>query len=71
MFPDLDSKAAGLPLPRETTLQSFFPDEELLRDGFGAGHAGGFAGGEGAVEVEDLSPVGFEGFVNFFDFGVG
>ena len=65
------SKAAGVPLPRDTILKAFFPIEELLRDGFGAGHSGGFAGGEGAVQVEDFSPVGFERFMDFFDFGMG
>ena len=36
-------------------------------DGLGAGHPGGFAGGEGAVEVKDLGPVLFKGGVDFGD----
>jgi hypothetical protein len=51
-------------------LEAFFPGLELGGDGFGAGHSGGFAGREGALEVKDFGPVGFEGFVDFFDFGV-
>ena len=46
-------------------LDAFGPVFDLCGDGFGTGHAGGFAGGEGRGRVKDLSPVCFKGGVDF------